>query len=51
MCNKHKNNFKKPTVTMYLRVVNKGTEEQFSSSLRDGILLGLDVFRTYSCIE
>ena len=43
-------NFQEPAVDMYLRVVKEGTEGQFSSSLRNGILMGLGVFATYSCI-
>ena len=43
-------NFQEPAVDMYLRVVKKGTEGQFSSSLRNGLLMGLGVFATYSCI-
>jgi ATP-binding cassette subfamily B (MDR/TAP) protein 1 len=54
MCNKTKTiysfNFQEPAVDMYLRVVKEGTEGQFSSSLRNGLLMGLGVFATYSCI-
>ena len=42
-------NFQEPAVDMYLRVVKKGTEGQFSSSLRNGLLMGLGIFAVYSC--
>ena len=43
-------NFQDPAVEMYLKVVKEGTQGQFSSSLRNGILMGLGIFATYSCI-
>ena len=43
-------NFQKPAVNMYLNVIKEGTQGQFSSSIRNGLLMGLGIFATYSCV-